>query len=79
MLAFKSSCKDRWRQILTEASRIPEKHLCTLETAISENQTREMQAHHVQLVVPLSVGKTYTAAQRNWLLSLKDFVELVRE
>ena len=35
----KSTCKDRWRQVLSEADRIPNKHLFTLEAAISENQT----------------------------------------
>src|SRR5690606_34226989 len=39
MLASKSTCKDRWRQILNEAARIPDKHLLTLEPSISENQT----------------------------------------
>ena len=30
MLGVKSTSKDRWRQVLTEADRIPNKHLCTL-------------------------------------------------
>jgi len=64
MLAAKSTCKDRWRQILTEAARIEVKHLFTLETAISVNQTEEMLAHKVQLVVPPSVGMTYTVEQQ---------------
>lgn len=76
MLAAKSSCKDRWRQILTEAARIPNKHLFTLETAISENQTTEMTAHKVSLVVPPSVAKTFTTQQQQYLLSLSDFTKL---
>ncbi|WP_419627422.1 type II restriction endonuclease, partial [Thiolapillus sp.] len=32
MLGAKSTCKDRWRQVLSEAERIPDKHLLTLET-----------------------------------------------
>lgn len=78
MLAAKTTCKDRWRQILTEAERISPKHLFTLETAISENQTDEMAAHNVCLVVPPSVAKTYTQGQQNHLLSLNDFTRLVR-
>ncbi|MGJ3230922.1 MAG: type II restriction endonuclease [Oceanicaulis sp.] len=31
LLGAKSSCKDRWRQVLSEAARIPEKHLITLQ------------------------------------------------
>jgi hypothetical protein len=33
MLGAKTTCKDRWRQVLTEAIKIPHKHLFTLETA----------------------------------------------
>ena len=80
MLAAKASCKDRWRQILAEVSslRIPVKHLCTLETAITENQTDEMQRNSVQLVVPSSVRKTYTERQQMWIYSVEDFIDLLR-
>ena len=77
MLAAKSTCKDRWRQILAEASRIPEKHLFTLETAISESQTSEMNLNKVCLVLPTSVAKTFTKAQQARALSLHAFVSLV--
>lgn len=78
MLAAKTTCKDRWRQILSEAARIPNKHLCTLETAISSTQTAEMAGHGVTLVLPSSVARTYTRAQAEAALSLQGFVELVR-
>lgn len=74
MLAAKSTCKDRWRQVLAEAARIPRKHLFTLETAISENQTDEMYAHQIQLVVPPSIAKTYTLNQQARLLNLAQFL-----
>lgn len=77
MLAAKSTCKDRWRQILTEAIRIPKKHLFTLETAISDSQTSEMATHSVQLVVPPSVAKTFTPQQQRSLISLTDFVRML--
>jgi hypothetical protein len=44
MLGVKSTCKDRWRQVLAEADRINNKHLLTLEPGISENQTDEMKS-----------------------------------
>jgi hypothetical protein len=80
MLAAKSSCKDRWRQILAEVSslRIPVKHLCTLETAITENQTDEMQKNSVQLVVPSSIRRTYTEKQQKWIYKVEDFIDLLR-
>ena len=64
--------------MLTEAAKIPRKHLFTLETAISENQTDEMNAHLIQLVVPPSVAKTYTPAQQSQLLNFRQFLEVVK-
>lgn len=78
MLGAKSTCKDRWRQVLAEASRIPRKHLFTLETAISTFQTEEMAASNLQLVLPKSLHSTYTEAQRQALLDLESFISLVR-
>jgi hypothetical protein len=78
MLGVKTTCKDRWRQVLAEASRIERKHLLTLETAISGNQTDQMQEHHLQLVVPRELHSTYTAAQQKYLLDVAGFTEIVR-
>lgn len=77
MLASKSTLKDRWRQVLPEATRIPDKHLLTLEPAISENQTDQMKAERLQLVLPAKLHETYRDSQRSWLMSLGDFVQLV--
>ncbi len=78
MLGVKSTCKDRWRQVLSEAARIDSKHLLTLEPGISENQTSEMQAKALQLVLPRRLHDTYREAQRGWLMEVGDFIELVR-
>lgn len=79
MLGAKSTCKDRWRQVLSEADKIEKKHLLTLESAISENQTNEMIDKKLQLVLPLPIHETYTTAQRAWLYSVKMFLEEVKE
>ncbi len=79
MLGAKSTCKDRWRQVLQEADRIPNKHLLTLEPGISENQTNQMIRSHLQLVVPAAIHKTYRPTQTSWLLNLTDFIELVKK
>lgn len=79
MLAAKSTLKDRWRQVLSEAERIRHKHLLTLEPGVSENQTAEMQAKELQLVVPKKLHQTYQLLQRGWLLNLSDFLNVVRE
>ena len=60
MLGAKSTCKDRWRQVLAEAEKISRKHLLTLEPGISEPQTHQMEASSLQLVVPQPVQGSYT-------------------
>lgn len=77
MLGVKSSCKDRWRQVLSEAARLTERHLITLEPGISGNQTHEMRSHSLQLVVPAGLQTTYRADQRSWLMSVADFIREV--
>lgn len=78
ILGAKTTCKDRWRQVLAEGSRIERKHLITLEHAISEAQTTQMQRLNLQLVVPKALHETYTEAQASWLMSFGDFIAEIR-
>jgi len=48
MLGVKSTCKDRWRQVLAEAQRLQEKHLLTLEPGISTFQLDEVTSRQSQ-------------------------------
>ena len=75
MLGVKNTCKDRWRQILTEAERIPRKHLFTLEPGMSEPQTEEIHRHNVALVLPSGLHCTYTKRQQQYLMNLKEFID----
>lgn len=79
MLGVKSSCKERWRQVLAEADRIADKHLLTLEPRISVAQTDEMRTRRLQLVLPSEIHASYTLAQQAWLMSVGDFLGLVGE
>lgn len=79
MLGAKTTCKDRWRQVLSEAKRIESKHLVTLEAAISGVQLEEMQSNKLQLVIPASIHVTYTPEQRATLMALDGFIRHVRE
>jgi len=79
MLGVKSTSKDRWRQVLTEADRIRQKHLCTLEPGISTKQTDEMARQELTLVVPATLHETYTQDQREWLLSVGNFIQFARK
>jgi len=77
MLGVKSSCKDRWRQVLAEADRIKRKHLLTLEAAISKNQTDEMESKDLQLVLPKDIHQSYLPEQQSWLMSIAEFTDHV--
>ncbi|MEA3549242.1 type II restriction endonuclease [Pseudarthrobacter sp. C1] len=79
MLGVKTSCKDRWRQVLSEANRVPEKHLLTLESPISVAQTDEMRDHRIQLVIPRPLHEPFKPQQQHFLMSLADFAALARE
>lgn len=79
LLGAKTTCKDRWRQVLSEGARIQRKHLITMEAAISAPQTEEMKASGLQLVVPSAIHPTYNMAQQQWLMSLADFIDEVRD
>ena len=79
MLAAKTTCKDRWRQVLQEAARIKRKHLCTLEPAISHAQLEEMESALLTLVAPSSIIPTYAVPVGYEVLTLADFIRLVKE
>lgn len=79
MLGAKTTCKDRWRQVLAEAKRISPKHLLTLEAAISVNQTDEMRQHNLRLVIPRGLHETFTPAQQRELMAVSEFTALVKE
>lgn len=79
MLGSKTTLKDRWRQVLNEADRIPNKHLLTLQPAISEDQTAEMRTERLQLVIPRDLhAQGFSPAQQEWLMGLDDFLAEVR-
>ncbi|WP_318582772.1 type II restriction endonuclease [Bacillus paranthracis] len=78
-LGAKTTCKDRWRQILNEANRIPEKHLLTLQQGITKNQMEEMQDEKVILVVPKPYHTYYPVEYQDRLLSINTFVQYLKE
>lgn len=81
MLAAKTCCKDRWRQILNEVSpeKIPIKHLFTLQNGVSLNQVSEMMDSNVQLVVPKMNIESFHKDCRKNLWSLEEFVRFIAE
>ena len=74
LLAVKTTCRDRWRQVINEADRVKVKHLLTLQEGVSEAQFREMQDANVRLVVPARLQKSYPASVRGSLTSVEEFL-----
>jgi len=74
VLASKTTCKDRWRQILNEADRVKTKHLFTLQQGISKNQLTEMYKYNVCLVVPKPYLKSFPEEFQGKILTLNNFV-----
>lgn len=78
-LGAKTTCKDRWRQVLNEADRIETKYLFTLQQGVSKNQLNEMSREHLTLVVPQQYKSSFAKEWRDKILSLNDFIGMVRE
>ena len=79
-LAAKTTCKDRWRQILNEADRLRDenKYLCTMQQGISAAQMDEMETEKVVLVVPKPYITAYPKDRRDRIWTLGKFVEYVK-
>lgn len=80
-LAAKTTCKDRWRQVINEADRLRDspKYLCTLQQGISVAQMDEMEAEKVILVVPKPYISTYPRDRQDRIWTLGKFIAFVRE
>lgn len=80
VLGVKTTLKDRWRQVITEAGRLARrpKHLFTLQQGVSVSQFEEMTDAGVQLVVPKALFRSYPQTLRPRLISLADFCSEVR-
>lgn len=78
MLAAKTTCKDRWRQVINEADRIQVKHLLTLQQGVSVAQHNEMQQHGVKLVVPRRLIESFPDDIQGELVTLESFISETR-
>ncbi len=80
-LAAKTTCKDRWRQVLNEADRLRsrQKFLCTMQQGISSSQLKEMKSENVVLVVPTDYIEKYPQQYQGEIWSLKKFIDYVKE
>jgi len=78
-LAVKTTCKDRWRQILNEADKIEIKYLFTLQQGISKSQLDEMYKYNVRLVVPEKYRNDYPKEFIPKILNLQSYIEFLKQ
>lgn len=78
VLGAKTTCKDRWRQVLTEANRVGVKFLFTLQQGVSKNQLREMHDSNLKLVVPQQYINSFPQEYQGEISNLHDFISMVR-
>ena len=78
VLGAKTTCKDRWRQVLTEADRVDVKYLFTLQQGISKNQLKEMHDSRLTLVVPNQFIKDFPKEYQQEINNLSGFIRMVK-
>ena len=79
VIGIKTTCKDRWRQVLNEGKRVKKKHLITLQRGISSSQLDEMAASNVQLIVPKKLHNLYPDETCMELKNVKDLIANIKE
>lgn len=77
-VGLKTTCKDRWRQVLREAPRVTAKHLLTVQNGISEPQLREMAGAGLTLIVPERLHREYPPVRGIRILTVGRFIDDVR-
>lgn len=77
MVACKSTAKERWRQVLHEAARIPEKYLLTLDTELTESTIIAMGSARVLAFLPRAILEDSYESQphRRSLGSVSDLMD----
>jgi len=80
VMGLKTTCKDRWRQVLNEAKRTKRKYILTLQPGISTTQLQEMKDSGVMLVVPKPLQTNYPRDNPLKLLTVRElFAEVKRD
>ena len=79
VLGAKTTCKDRWRQVLSEADRVNSKYLFTLQPGVTKNQLKEMQDSRLTLVVPNQYISSFPIEYQATISDLAGFIQMVRK
>ena len=74
-LGAKSTARERWKQVLSEASRLRRRHLATLDPQLSGASLASMLEHDVVPVMPARLGALYGI---DAVMSIEEFIERAR-
>ena len=75
-LAAKTTTKERWRQVVTEATRSETRYLMTMDRELNSDVLDAMAANGVVPVVPLPIQDQYPEALAARMMSVREFFEL---
>jgi type II restriction enzyme len=78
IVGIKTTCKDRWRQVLNEGGRVHHKHIVTMQPGISDKQLSQMHKAWVSLIVPQPLHNLYPRNHEINLLTIEEFINSVK-
>jgi hypothetical protein len=78
VVGVKTTCKDRWGQVVKEARRVKHKHILTTQRGIASGQLDEMHAADLSLVVPDPIQGDYPRQRNIEMLSIEAFIATVK-
>jgi hypothetical protein len=78
VLALKTTCKDRWRQVLNEGKRVTVKDLLTLQPEMSQAQLEEMQQARLRVTVPAPLHAGWKTPEGMKLLTVEELLSDLR-
>lgn len=78
MIGVKTTCKDRWRQVLNEAQRMKQRHILTIQPGISSSQMEEMRKAGVSLIVPKRLHKHYPPDRKLHIYDVAAFMKYAK-
>ncbi|MBI5710343.1 MAG: hypothetical protein HZC42_08580 [Candidatus Eisenbacteria bacterium] len=79
IVGVKTTCKDRWRQVLNEGKRVRKKYILTTQRGITKGQLDQMHKAGVTLVVPKGLQREYPTGHEIEMLTIEEFAGMVRE
>lgn len=77
VVAIKTTCRDRWRQVTEEAPKAAVKYLFTTQHGISISQLDQIEAAGIQLIVPAVLHLDYPKERVSRIWSFEQFLSVV--